>query len=88
MAVEIAPTSERTQVFKLQPSGPGFGTYDRNIEVYEVRVVRIIALYVADAVGIVAGRTRDLFIKMLAVPCETLIREDAVATVALIAQFV
>lgn len=81
-----APTLESAEILKEKPS-LGVRLDNGKIEVYEMAVVRGIALGIADAVGIVACRARCFDIDyMFLMLFETLIIQDAVPVMAFVTE--
>ena len=71
-----------------QPSGTGIGPDDTDVEIDQVAVVQPSPLRGIDAMRIVARRAGDLLGQVHSMLREALVAQDAVSTVALIAQFV
>ena len=89
VACQGAAALKHPTIFELQQATTGFWSDDREVEVDEVAVVRIVALRAAYAVGIMTNPTGGIFaFNVLAVFGETLIVEDAGCAVAFEAQVI
>ena len=88
VTLEVTSAVERAGVLELQTSRRRVGAHDGGIEVYQMAVVRSGSLCGADAVRIVTGRAGNLCLQMFLMPRETFVVQNAVSTVASVAQLV
>jgi len=88
MALQVASSVKDAGIFELQTSGHRIRAYDGRIEIHQVTVVGRSSLCGTNPVSVVTGRAWDFLLEMIFVLGETFVIENAVSTVAFIAEFI
>ena len=88
MTLQVAAAMQFAGVFEFQLSGYLVQPYNSRIEINQVCVVQSCSLNGTDSVSVVTCRAGDLLLQVLGVFCKTLVVQDAVSAVALIAKLI
>ena len=88
MTGQITASMEDAQVFKGLPARDGIGPDDSHVEIDQVTVIQSRSLGRGNAMRVVTGRARDSVLQVFVVTGKTLIAENAVSTVATVAEFI
>jgi hypothetical protein len=88
VAGQVAASVQRTEVLKSQPTRNRIGLDDGHVEIDQMTIVQNRPLGGTDPVRIMTGPTRGPLLQVPLVLRKTLVTENAVSTVATVAEFI